>query len=114
MANEMSHITIPGAKFDNAYEMQESRSSPGPGDWFHIPAGITKIAVTLEVTGKGRVEATTDTRANVNSGAVTALRAWPDGDIVSSKSPAQAVLIAGSAFRMVNISGTTRITARAE
>lgn len=110
----MSNITLPGAKFNNAYEAQESRSSPGPGDWFHIPAGITKIAVTLEVTGKGRVEATTDTRTKVNNDTVTAFRPWPDGDIVSSKSPAQAILIAGSAFRQVNVSGTTRITARAE
>ncbi len=111
MANEMSRISLPGAKFNNAYEMDETKTVVGPGEWFHVPAGVTQVYVTLEITGKGRLEATTDSRAKVSDDTATAFLPWPLGD---QNKTSQAILGGGSAFRQVNISGTTRLTARAE
>ena len=93
------------------FTVREQLTGAGNGAWTYIPRGSRGIAVILDSTGDGRIEVTNSSYANIAADTVPAgeLVAWPLGDIGATKQ--DAFIRSGNAFRQVNISGTTTMTA---
>ena len=93
------------------FEFNESKAAAGNGNTIVIPPNIKGIAVTLEITaGNGKVQATTSSLADVLAGA----EVWVDWSKGAITATAQDYVMPCTALRLVNISGTTKITLVAE
>lgn len=100
-----SGIRLGTRKFQNSEELV----APGNGEWFILPAKNTN-SVILSSTGNGRIEITNASQADINNDTVpaTEIVPWSNGNI--GVSIMSAAIIQGSAFRQVNISGTTHMS----
>lgn len=93
------------------FHYKDQLAAPGNGAWVIYPRGANGVTIILNSTGDGRVEATTASRADIEAGTVGAeeISVWPHGDIGADKKVAR--LSGVAAFRQVNISGTTIMSA---
>lgn len=94
------------------FQKKEVLAAAGAGTWIIYPRGAKGVSVILDAsTGSGRIEATTAARADVEAGTVATaeIAVWPYGDLSAGK---KEIRIHGvMAFRQVNISGTTTLSA---
>lgn len=112
----MQRVTIPDYenRIDNkGFEYQETLTSSGNGDSVIIPDCVSKISVTLEITGggSGRIQATTNLLQDVLDDNNVVWIDWDNGVVAAST---QDAMEPATAIRVVNVSGTTRIMARAQ
>ena len=96
-----------------SYKMQETEvlSSPGNGKWIVYPRGADYVTIILNSTGDARIEVTNADRSLIDADTVPTeqLIAWPHGNIGVDKK--ECSLKPVNAFRQVNISGTSTLTA---
>lgn len=92
------------------WQYDDSKAAAGNGAWVKVPPGRT-VGVVLSSTGDGRVEVTFDDYAAIDAGSVAteSIVVWDHGNIGVSKKAA--TISMASAFRQVNISGTTKMYA---
>lgn len=87
-------------------------ASPSNGNPVLIPDNVKVVSTTLEVnTGEGKLQATTNKVANVESDTDVV---WVDWDAGSVTVTTQDACSPVTAIRMVNVSGTTRLMMRAQ
>ena len=109
----MTKVNVPqGEDFESAWEYETAAvATAGNGDSVMCPDGVAGISATLEVTaGTGSIETTTSSYADVIAGTAVWV-AWAAGTIAAT---AQNWVRPVTAFRMVNATGTTKMTARAQ
>jgi len=97
---------------NEAWEYSEELSAPANGDTVIIPEDVQNISVTLVVTaGSGKIQATTDLLATVESGTGVTWVDWDHGVVTATT---QDVAKPVTALRQVNVSGTTKLVMRAQ
>jgi len=87
-------------------EFDETLSAPGNSDWILVPKNKSTISIALNPTaGSGRIEYTLSGIETVKTGSPI-VAVWDHGNVSAY---ADDVLHKITAFRMVNISGTTQM-----
>ena len=95
------------------YDYSEELSAAGNGDTVIIPETITGISVTLEVTaGAGKIQASTTPVSEIIATEASAV--WVDWDNGEVTATTQDRVSPVSALRVVNASGTTKMTLRGQ
>lgn len=90
-------------------EIDTTLSTGSAGDWYEIPVGFRGISYTIIPTaGSGKLQYTTDTRANVKSGAAIANDA-PEGLVTAQYADWMHGEV--TAIRLYRVTGTVRLIA---
>jgi hypothetical protein len=108
---QMQVSPIRGEQYEFSWEAKIELSSVGNSSWHAIPKGIKSVAFTISPnpTGSGKVQITTDTIVDIENDIALAVD-WPSGTV---SEVVQDACVAVTAFRLVNVSGDMKLTARA-
>ena len=114
-SKDMQVVTIPAVGRDRqfAYEQEVSLSAISNSDWIVIPEDVNSVAVTLIVAGggKGKVQATTDSIADVVADNATGID-WDFGEVDANT---QDVAMPPTAIRLVQtFAGSVSLKVRAQ
>jgi hypothetical protein len=99
------------AKDSFAWEVFEQLDAPGNGMWHLVPSGCQSIQIMLfPIEGSGKIQITMDRVNNVKNG-IACFVDWDNGIVDSTTTEA---VMPVTAIRQVNVSGTTKLTMRAQ